>query len=238
MSLFFFTNYQHRSNWDRGKETHSTRTLSFSGEKKTYGAVASKNATTHSYTLQPIISLAGELVGPMYLCLDEMNGRMGEVVKTPLFKPNNVVVTCLSSGKLTSSLVTYWRDNCLLPSIPSKCLLLSDSWSAQSDPKLYDKSMCDGKDIVRLEIPSKTTSDLQPLDTFFNRQIKNFIKKVHQRVALNEIDIHISDRNNIIKLVSLLHNQLSAPVFGPMIRYSVVCGWFIERRSIGISKCP
>ena len=32
------------------KETYSTRTLSFSGEKKTYGAVASKNATTHSYT--------------------------------------------------------------------------------------------------------------------------------------------------------------------------------------------
>ena len=178
--------------------------MSFSGEKETYGAVVSKNATTHSYTLQPIISLAGELVGPMYLCLQEMNGGMGEVVKARLFKPDNVVVTCSSSGKLTSSLVTYWRDNCLLPSIPSKCLLLSDTWSAQSDPKLYEKSMCDRKDIVRLEIPWKTTSDLQPLDTFFNRQIKNFIKKVHQRVALDEIDVHMSDRNNIIKLVSLL----------------------------------
>ena len=80
--------------------------------------------------------------------------------------------------------------------------------------------MCGGKDIVRLEIPSITTSDLQPLDTFFNRQIKNFIKKVHQRVALDEIDVQISDRNNIIKLVSLVRNQLSAPVFGSMIRYS------------------
>ena len=149
-----------------------------------------------------------------------MNGRMGEVVKTRSFKPDNVVVTCSSSGKLTSSLVTYWRDNCLLPSIPGKCLLLSDSWSAQSDPKLYEKSMCGGKDIVGLEILSKTTSDLQPLDTFFNRQIKNFIKKVHQLVALDEIDVHMSDRNNIIKLVSLLHKQLSAPVFGPMIRYA------------------
>ncbi|CAF4691520.1 unnamed protein product [Rotaria socialis] len=32
-----------------------------------------------------------------------------------------------ASGKLTPSLVAYWRDNCLLPSIGDKCLLLSDS---------------------------------------------------------------------------------------------------------------
>ncbi|CAF3020621.1 unnamed protein product [Rotaria sp. Silwood2] len=31
------------------------------------------------------------------------------------------------------------------------------------------------------------------------------------------------ERNNIIKLVSLVHNQLSASVFRPMIRYS----WYV-----------
>lgn len=204
------------------KEVHSTRTLSFAGEKKTFGTVSSKNATTHSYTIQPIISLDGRQVGPIFLCLQEPMGKMGECVKKNLFEPSNVVITCSSSGKLTSSLVAYWRDHCLLPSIGNKCLLLSDSWSGQNDTSLYDKANCQNKHITRLQIPQKTTSDLQPLDVYYNRQMKNFIKRINNRVVLDEIPIHMYERNNIIKMVSLVHNQLSAPIFRQMIRYS----WF------------
>ena len=124
------------------REVRSTRTLSFLGEKKTFGAVGSKNACTHSYTIQPMISLDGELVGPMFLCLQEPTGRMGDIVKANLFEPANVVITCSSSGKLTSSLVLYWRDHCLVPSIGTKALLLSDSWSGQNDASIYDELKC------------------------------------------------------------------------------------------------
>ncbi len=205
------------------KEVHSTRTLSTKGEKKIFGIVASKNASTHSYTLQPSITLDGQVLGPVLLCLQEVNGKMDEIVKKNLFRPTNMVITCSSSGKLTSSLVTYWKENCLFPYISNKCLLLSNSWSGQTDPKHYHKKNCNGKDIFRLEIPRKTTSDLQPLDCFYNRQMKNFIEKLYNRVALDEIDIHLYERNNIIKLTSLVHDQLSAPVFRPMIKYS----WFV-----------
>jgi hypothetical protein len=204
------------------KEVHSTRTLSTIGIKKIYGIVASKNASTHSYTLQPSISLDGKVLGPILVCLQELNGKMGEIVKKNLFKPTNVVITCSSSGKLTTSLVAYWRDKCLLPYVGRKCLLVSDSWCGQKDLKLYEKKNCNGKNVVRLEIPKKTTSELQPLDCFYNRQMKNFIKKLYNRVALDKIDIHLYERNNIIKLVSLMHDQLAAPVFQPMIKYS----WF------------
>ncbi|CAF3324932.1 unnamed protein product [Rotaria socialis] len=210
------------------KEAHSTRTLSFGGEKKTFGTVASKNASTHSYTVQPTISLDGKQVGPILLCLQEPKGKLGEGVKNKLFKPSNVVITCSASGKLTSSLVAYWRDNCLLPSIGGKCLLLSDSWSAQNDMSLYDKANCQNKHITRIQTPQKTTSDLQPLDVYYNRQMKNFIKRIYNRVALDEIPIHMYERNNIIKIVSLVHNQLSAPIFRQMIRYS----WYAS----GLSK--
>jgi len=47
------------------KELHSTRTLSSIGLKKIYDIVSSKNATTHSYTLQPSISLDGKVIGPI-----------------------------------------------------------------------------------------------------------------------------------------------------------------------------
>ena len=63
------------------KELYSNRTLSFEREKTTYGSVTSKNAATHSYTIQPMISLDGRLVGPMCLCLQETKGRLGDTAQ-------------------------------------------------------------------------------------------------------------------------------------------------------------
>lgn len=183
------------------KELYSTRTLSFQGEKKTFGSVTSKNSTTHSYTIQPIVSLAGKIVGPMYLCLQEPKGRMGDIVKRHLFQPKNVVITCSASGKLTSSLVTYWKDQVLAPSIGNKTLLLSDSWSGQNDDNIYGDLQSIGKAVHRMQIPPKTTSDIQPLDKYFNRQIKVLAKKLYNRVALDQLNVNLHERNNIIKLV-------------------------------------
>ncbi|CAF4575949.1 unnamed protein product, partial [Didymodactylos carnosus] len=117
-------------------EFPSTRTLSYRGEKTTLAAVRSINAATHSYTIQPTISMSGKLFGPVYICLKEANGRMSENIKANLPQMKNVVVTCSASGKLTTSLVEYWRDKCLIPSLLSQpTLLLSDSWSGQGDRK-------------------------------------------------------------------------------------------------------
>ena len=206
------------------KEQYSTQTLSFQGERKTFGVVKSKNATTHSYTIQPIISLDGQLVGPLYLCLQEPNGKMGETVKKRLFQPSNVIITCSKSGKLTSSLVRYWCDNCLIPSTDKKCLLLSDSYSGQNDPQIYEDIK--SKSVKRIMIPKNTTCDIQPLDRYFNRQIKILIKRIYHHVALEQIDINLWERNNIIKLMSLMHSQLSSPIFKEMIQYSWFCSGY------------
>ncbi|CAF1547985.1 unnamed protein product [Adineta ricciae] len=147
---------------------------------------------------------------------------MGEQVKRHLFQPKNVIITCSTSGKLTTTLIEHWRDNCFLPLVGPKCLLLSDSYPGQSREELYLPENCGGKKVTRLQIPQNTTDDLQPLDCYFNRQIKNFLKACYHRVALDELDIHLHERNNIIRLVSLMHHQLSADVFTPMIKYA----WF------------
>ena len=112
-------------------EIHSNLTLGHEDEKTTLSAVRSINETTHSYTVQPMISLNGKIVGPIYFCLKEPKERMSEKIKAHLCKAENVVVTCSASGKLTTSLVEYWRDHVLPPSISlsSRSLLLSDSWS-------------------------------------------------------------------------------------------------------------
>ena len=175
--------------------------------------------------------MSSKIVGPIYLSLKEVNGRMSQNIKSNLPRVENVVVTCSASGKLTTSLVEYWRDNCLMPSLCSrKMLLLSDSWSGQVGGKGIYESV---KGLKRLEIPWKTTSRIQPLDVFFNRQWKIIVRKIYERVILDEIDIQAAQRNNIIRLQSLVHNQLSSSAFTPMIRYV----WF-KNGYIDVDPCP
>jgi len=51
-------------------EICSTRTLSYKGERRTFGAANSPtNRSTHSFTVQYLISLSGEIVGDVYVCL-------------------------------------------------------------------------------------------------------------------------------------------------------------------------
>ena len=211
------------------KELYSNRNyLVVRRKKTTYGSVTSKNATTHSYIIQPMINLDGRLVGPMYLCLEETKGRLGDTVQRNLFQPKNVIITCSTSGKLTSSLVKYWKDRVLSKSIGRKALILSDLWTGHNDESIDKDLKSIGKTVKRLQIPPKTTSHIQPLDKYFNRQIKVLAKKIYNRVALDQLGINLYERNNIIKLVSLLHDQLSAPVFHKMILYSWYASGYLK----------
>ena len=73
---------------------------------------------------------------------------MGEQVKRHLFQPKNVVITCSASGKLTTSSVEYWRDNCFLPLVGAKCLLLSHSYPGQDRKELHQPENCGGKNVT------------------------------------------------------------------------------------------
>ncbi|CAF1651158.1 unnamed protein product [Adineta ricciae] len=162
-------------------ELHSTRTLSHKREKVTVGSVRSINAITHSYTVQPTITLDGHLLSPLYLSLKEPKGHMSENIRLHLFKASNVVITCSSSGKLTTSMVEYWRDHVLLSSLEKhqKFLFISDCWGEQTD----GKGLCDHiPECIRLEIPKKTTDQLQPLGVFFNRQMKVIARRLYIHV--------------------------------------------------------
>src|SRR4051812_7315028 len=57
------------------KELHSGRSLDTKGVKHVEAVVQSIDATTHSYTIMPTISAAGELKSPLFICLQERGGQ-------------------------------------------------------------------------------------------------------------------------------------------------------------------
>lgn len=56
-------------------ELHAGRTLDIKGVRKVEIVTQSKNALTHSYTILPTMSAAGKLVEPLYLILQEKDGK-------------------------------------------------------------------------------------------------------------------------------------------------------------------
>ncbi|CAF4147377.1 unnamed protein product, partial [Rotaria sordida] len=117
-------------------EPHGDRTLTHNEEKSTCRSVLLLGAATHSYTIQPTITMDGCVLNPLYMCLKEVSGHISENLKKNLFNAKNIILTCSKSGKLTSSLVTYWRDQCLIPNLRSRTLLL-DSLPYQVHPNVY-----------------------------------------------------------------------------------------------------
>lgn len=66
---------------------------------------------------------------------------------------------------------------------------------------------------------------IQPLDVFGFRVYKNYVRHFSEFVILNEIDVVLHQRNNIIKLQSLVYNQLCSPRYKSLFKYS----WFKVR---------
>ena len=149
-------------------EPHDDRTLIHSEEKSTWDSVRSLGAATYSYTIQPTITMNGCILNPLYMYLQEVSGHISENLKKNFFNAKNIVLISCKSSKLTSSPVTYWHDQCLIPILQSRTLLLLDSFKCQVDPDVY-------KGLKHFEyrvIPAKTTPIIQPVDVYFNRRHK------------------------------------------------------------------
>ncbi|CAF2879796.1 unnamed protein product [Rotaria sp. Silwood2] len=79
-------------------EEFSTRTLSTSDERSTVDRITSSKAFTHSRTIMPIINIAGNVVGLVFICSQEPLGRLGPRVVQSMHKARNIHVTCSKSG--------------------------------------------------------------------------------------------------------------------------------------------
>ena len=172
----------------------------------------------------PLLLMEGRLLSPMLICLQESSGNFGPNVQNSMYKPVNLVIKCSRSGKMDKEMMRDFVVNVVQPNIiDDKVCLILDSWSGQSDNLLYDLP---GKTIVVKTIPAGATSFMQPLDIFCFRQWKYFVKKFTEDIMLNDYQINMHLRDNVIQLNSLILNQLQSDLFTPMLKYAWHKGGF------------
>lgn len=208
------------------------RTLDHRGAKSVELYIGDLNKVTHSYTVMYTISANGTLLPKVFICLQEPGGEFGPRIAVDVERYEddfqNVFVTCSGSGKMSTALMKIYLNEVIKPYVgDNHFLFLLDTWSGQSNNSLLEDFVdkegnpsCSAK-----WIPPSTTRFCQPLDVYFHRQLKIFIKLLQNSTYLLQCKREINTRADCIKIHALLHNQISAPIFENMIRYA----WFASK---------
>lgn len=121
-----------------------------------------------------------------------------------------------------------WLKEVYFPNVGSTSVLLLDSWSGHC-PKVIEEVKPANKEVIIKKIPQGTTGKIQPLDVYGFRIWKNYVKHFSDTVILMNEDLNLHLRNNIIKLQSLVHNQLSSPRYTNLFQYSWYKSGYIEK---------
>ncbi|XP_025156026.1 uncharacterized protein LOC112588903 [Harpegnathos saltator] len=122
---------------------------------------------------------------------------------------------------MTSDHFKMWLEEGYFANIGPNSVLPIDSWTGHCPNTISDLTR-PGTHITTMIISKGTTGKIQPLDVYGFRIWKNFAKRFSDTVLLLESNINLHERNNIIKLQSLIHNQLSFPRYQNLFKYS----WF------------
>ncbi|KAK0419619.1 hypothetical protein QR680_014236 [Steinernema hermaphroditum] len=169
-------------------ELRAGRTLAIKGSKQVRVVVQRENALTHSLTLQPVISANGFLQTPMMVCFLERHPPAKFRDELAEFQFLHCVHS--ASGMMTADLACTWISDVFLPNGGQDSVLLIDSWSG------YNRAMNEfGTQNHQIEfhvIPPHTTGDVQPLDVFFNRQLKAFHRHLTELLCRLRPDFIVS----------------------------------------------
>lgn len=169
------------------------------------------------------------------MCLQEPGDTFGVHVKKEvnglLNLCKNVIVVCSKSGKLTSYLYEQYLKIILKPYVGNNSfLLIVDSWGGQKNIHMYNEIFRDhiNKPTCNLQIiPLKCTPICQPCDVYFYRQVKIIIKRIQNcpNILINGEKAELNSRYDAIRIQSLTHYLVCAPLFKNMIQFA----WYASK---------
>lgn len=137
----------------------------------------------------PFVDAAGGLSKFLYLNSQEPEGKFPQII-TPVI-PENIKVYPGTTAMMTTNDLEIFLElligDLISRNIP-KALLLADSWSSNKDNKIFKKLQEKYKDIQleRLLIPEGTTGMIKPLDVFYFRPYKQFVRHISDSIEISE----------------------------------------------------
>uniref|UniRef100_A0A914DAE9 Transposase n=1 Tax=Acrobeloides nanus TaxID=290746 RepID=A0A914DAE9_9BILA len=132
------------------------------------------------------------------------------------------------SGLMHADHATEWLEKIFVPNAEPESLLLIDKWSGYKQC-LSSNIIADYGYKVRI-LPAGTTGKLQPLDVFVNRQIKSFIRIISDKVRWKYTGFKLAQRVNVLKLISAMVYQFTAPQFIPYLKFCWHKAGFVNER--------
>lgn len=213
-------------------ESYFGRTLEVKGTAGVELSYQQSNSATHSYTIQPIISAAGQMITPIMVVLPEKNGKFGVRVRDSMFKHPVLYTKATTSGLVTKPIVKDWYRDVFYAHCGDICILMVDSLTTYKDQEYYDEVKPDHIQCELQVIPPGTTGQVQPCDVGFFRPFKNFHRRLSSETRLKCPLIKIYARDNILRLIAVTHIQFSAPLFKNFIQHSFVKCGYINRPSV------
>lgn len=143
---------------------HATkRTLSWKGEKETKLLISQKNKVTHSFTIQPVISRDGRLIGKLLLVMQETNGTFGirvrERVRRQEEEYGNIRVLASKSGDLMIPLIHQWIREVLTPASREELRSTDTDTEINSE---FDTMSLDDDAFESMSLDRESTDDTIP----------------------------------------------------------------------------
>lgn len=201
-------------------EELSHRTLAIQGSKLIQASINQSKSETHSYTIQPVISMDGKTMPRLLIVLQEKGGEFGPIVRQRLFHHPEVHITSTTSGKVSKLILKEWFAEVYFPFSPKHSVLVLDSFSTYQDRKEIDKEKPRNKTYRVSTVPPGLTGQCQPLDVNYFRSYKTFHRKISDYISFNRNEIELHARNTILKLQACTFFQFRSPRFHDFIKYA------------------
>lgn len=149
--------------------------------------------------------------------LQEPNGSFP---RKGIFQTKNLFVTAGCTHMMSSTTTLSFFENVFLPNMPDQCILLLDSWAGFSNHDAIAALVPVEKNLTIRTIPPGTTSRIQPADVGFFQYFKSLVKRFHSHVIVHDLPFDVQKRDNILKVISLIHRLLCHTSFRNLIMFA------------------